>query len=153
MIFLSLGSNIGNKKENLDQAKSNLIINDIEIVKSSSYYTTEPWGNTNQDSFLNAVLEVKYADSAENLLETILKIEAKMGRIRKLKWEPRIIDIDILSFHNEIIQTTTLKLPHPFIAERLFVLEPWNEIAPNFVIPSIKKTIYELYTKLLAENQ
>lgn len=153
MIFLSLGSNIGNKKENLDQAKSNLIINDIEIVKSSSYYTTEPWGNTNQDSFLNAVLEVKFADSAENLLETILKIEAKMGRIRKLKWEPRIIDIDILSFHNEIIQTAALKLPHPFIAERLFVLKPWNEIAPNFVIPHIKKTVHELHTELLAENQ
>ena len=148
-VYLSLGSNMGDKRENLLEAIKKVgELENTEVVKSSTILETEPFGYIEQDNFLNACLEVKTLLTPQEFLSSILKIELDMGRVREIKWGPRVIDIDILFYDNEIIQEDNLAVPHPWICEREFVLEPLSEIAPNYVHPLERKTIMMLARKL-----
>ncbi|MCI7664866.1 MAG: 2-amino-4-hydroxy-6-hydroxymethyldihydropteridine diphosphokinase [Fusobacterium mortiferum] len=148
-VYLSLGSNIGNKRKNLMEAIRKIgELENTEVVKSSTILETEPFGYLEQDNFLNACLEVKTLMTAQEFLKEILQIELDMGRVREIKWGPRIIDIDILFYDKEIIEEDNLAVPHPWICEREFVLDPLSEIAPNYIHPLEKKTITMLARKL-----
>ncbi|WP_300358208.1 2-amino-4-hydroxy-6-hydroxymethyldihydropteridine diphosphokinase [Fusobacterium sp.] len=150
--YLSLGSNMGDKKKNLLDAIEK--INNLENTKVTSKSTileTEPFGYTEQDWFLNACIEIKTLFTPQELLEKLLSIELYMGRERIIKWGPRIIDLDILFFDDEIIQDKNLCVPHPWICERMFVLEPLCEIAPNLVHPLERKPISTLKRMLERE--
>ena len=126
-VYLLTGSNIGDSELNLLNA-SKFIQNQIgKVIASSHVYKTEPWGNKDQQLFLNQVLKVETELEPHQLLKTILEIENSMGRNRKIKWEPRIIDIDILFFNDEIIDQENLQIPHPLIHERRFTLIPLNK--------------------------
>ena len=141
---LLIGGNLGNRKENLSKAVS--LINEQcgALTRSSSIYETEAWGNTDQPSFLNQALEISTSLTARLLMRRVLRIEEEMGRIRKEKLGPRIIDIDILLFENEIHDLRFLKIPHPEMQNRRFVLVPLAEINSNLQHPVLKKTIAEL---------
>ena len=146
--FIALGSNMGDKKANLEQAIDKLRTRGIHILKESSVLATEPWGGVEQDSFANQVIEVETWLPAPVLLETLLVIESEMGRVREVHWGPRLIDLDLLFVEDQVIYTDELILPHPYIAERLFVLEPLVEIAPHFIHPILKQPIRYLVDQL-----
>ncbi|MGI6488207.1 MAG: 2-amino-4-hydroxy-6-hydroxymethyldihydropteridine diphosphokinase [Syntrophothermaceae bacterium] len=133
--YLSLGSNLGNKQLNLETACRMLEAEDIRITAASSVYITEPWGNTPQDDFLNQVLEVETTLQAEQLLTVIQNIEKRMGRVRSEHWGPRLIDIDIILFGEQVISSRNLTVPHPYLEQRAFVLIPLLEIAPEIHLP------------------
>ena len=141
---LLIGGNLGDRKENLLTAIS--LINEQcgTLTRSSSVYETEAWGKTDQPLFLNQALEISTSLNARQLMRKILKIEKEMGRVRKEKLGPRIIDIDILLFENEIHDLRFLKIPHPEMQNRRFVLVPLAEIDPTLQHPVFKKTIAEL---------
>ena len=141
---LLIGGNLGDRKENLLTAIS--LINEQcgPLTRSSSVYETEAWGKTDQPSFLNLALEISTSLNARQLMRKILKIEKEMGRVRKEKLGPRIIDIDILLYENEIHDLRFLKIPHPEMQNRRFVLVPLAEIDPTLQHPVLKKTIAEL---------
>ena len=151
-VFLSLGSNMGDRSANISQAVSLLTISDrIKVVKTSSFYETEPWGNKNQDWFVNAAMAIDTDYTPEELLNYCQNIEHQMGRIRKEneRWGQRAIDIDILMYDDKIISNgTTLNIPHPLMHLRAFVLVPMLEVKSDLVHPVFKKTIAELYDEL-----
>lgn len=148
-VYLSLGSNIGDRSNNLNTAIRYIEnLPDTFITKKSSILNTEPFGFTDQDDFLNMCLEIETQFTPHELLDELLAIEKKMGRIREFKWGPRNIDIDILFYDKEIINTHNLALPHPYIAERDFVLTPLSEIAGDFIHPKLKKSIKTLKNEL-----
>ena len=142
--YLLTGGNLGNRKENLSKAIS--LINEQcgSLTRSSSIYETEAWGITDQPSFLNQALEISTSLTARQLMRKVLKIEEEMGRVRKEKLGPRIIDIDILLYENEIHDLRFLKIPHPEMQNRRFVLVPLAEINSTLQHPILKKTIAEL---------
>ena len=143
-VFIGLGTNLDARFLNLENAIF-YIENEIgELLKKSSVYQTKAWGNTNQQDFLNQVIEIKTEYNVFEVLEKCLSIEAELGRIRKEKWGERLIDIDILYFNNEIIGEKNLKVPHPFIQDRNFVLVPMVEIAKGYIHPGFNKTNLEL---------
>ncbi len=145
IIYILLGSNMGESKKQLLKAAS-LIKKQIgSINRQSSLYSTAAWGNTNQPDFLNQVVIVNSKLSAEQTMQEILKIEKEMGRIRTRKNAPRIIDIDILFFNREIIESSTLFVPHPQLQNRRFVLVPLNELSPNLKHPVLQTTIHQLF--------
>lgn len=144
-IYLLLGSNLGDKKNNLKMACDGM--SSIgEITRRSSFYATAAWGNTAQDDFLNQAIELNTALPPHQLLEQLLAIETSLGRIRTEKWGPRTIDIDILFYRDEIINTATLRVPHPEIQNRRFALAPMNELAPGLLHPVLKRSIQDLLT-------
>ncbi len=150
--YLSLGSNIGDKKKNLLDAIEKIDnLENTKVTSKSTILETEPFGYTEQDWFLNACIEIKTLFTPQELLEKLLSIELYMGRERIIKWGPRIIDLDILFFDDEIIQDKNLCVPHPWICERMFVLEPLCEIAPNLVHPLERKPISTLKRMLERE--
>jgi 2-amino-4-hydroxy-6-hydroxymethyldihydropteridine diphosphokinase len=142
--YLLIGGNLGNRKENFSRAIS--LINEQcgSLTKSSSIYETEAWGRTDQPSFLNQAFEIVTDLNARQLMRKILKIEKIMGRVRKEKLGPRTIDIDILLFENEIHDLRFLKIPHPELQNRRFVLVPLAEINPGLQHPVLKKSIAQL---------
>ena len=142
--YLLLGSNMGNSHEKLLTAIKNIEDNIGTVKRRSGIYRTAAWGNTNQPDFLNQVIIVETAFTAIEVLQQILAIEKKMGRIRTIKNAPRIIDIDILFFNNEIISAKHLTIPHPEIHNRRFVLVPLNELSPNLKHPVLNKSIHRL---------
>jgi 2-amino-4-hydroxy-6-hydroxymethyldihydropteridine diphosphokinase len=144
LAYLLLGSNMGQSKALLANAADHIqqLIGPIQVL--SSIYKSDAWGKEDQDPFLNQVLLVETPLSAYDLLQSLLKIEQQMGRIRSVKWGARIIDIDILFYDNEQIQNDNLIIPHPALAERRFTLIPLNEIAPDFLHPVLNKTIASL---------
>ena len=141
-VYLSLGSNLGNRQANLDMALK-MLSERMRMGKVSSIYDTEPMGNTNQPRFLNLACEVFTHLSPEGLLALTKGIERRMGRYSR-SGEPRTIDIDIALYGDQVIDTRDLVVPHPKMAERSFVLIPIAEIAPDLVHPVLKKTIREL---------
>jgi 2-amino-4-hydroxy-6-hydroxymethyldihydropteridine diphosphokinase len=144
LVYILLGSNQGNTKQNLLLA-NNLIEKNIGVITIiSSLYETAAWGNTQQSAFLNQVILVRTKLLPKELLHQLLAIETQMGRIRTTKWEPRIIDLDILFYDNEVIEEVDLVIPHPFIQQRRFTLVPLLEIASNFMHPVLHKTMEEL---------
>lgn len=147
--YISLGSNIGDKKANLLNAIENIKkLENTEVTKVSTILETEPYGYTEQDMFLNACIEVKTLFTASELIKKLLEIEIFMGRKRIIKWGPRIIDLDILLFDNDIINTKNLVVPHPYMCDRMFVLEPLFEIAPYVIHPVKRASIMELKKEL-----
>jgi 2-amino-4-hydroxy-6-hydroxymethyldihydropteridine diphosphokinase len=135
VVFLSLGSNEGDKLHYLSSAKELLATDLGRIEKVSSIYETEAWGKTNQASFYNQVISLHTTLSPQDCLKKVLQIEQKLGRIRIEKWGSRIIDIDILFYDNKIVLDSNLKVPHPYIEQRNFVLQPLVEIAPTHIHP------------------
>jgi 2-amino-4-hydroxy-6-hydroxymethyldihydropteridine diphosphokinase len=147
-VFLGLGSNMGDRAANL-RAATNLIVNKIgKVAKKSHIYETQPWGNTEQEPFLNQIIMVNTMLDPRNLLDKISSIERELGRERrrdKEKWGPRTIDIDILFYGKRVVRDKGLEIPHPELHKRAFVLVPLMEIAPDLEHPILKKQIDELY--------
>ena len=151
-VIIAIGTNLGDKKENIKKAIEKIQENKIKVVKVSSIYETAPYGYTNQPAFLNCVLLGETALSPEELLKTLLTIEKEMGRVRKIHWGPRIIDLDIIFYDDLVINKPFLKIPHPDMQNREFVLKPIAEIAPCFVHPVFCKTVKTLYEELNNEK-
>ncbi len=132
---LGLGSNIGDKASNIDAAIEMIAAHgDVRVVAISRKYRSPPWGDLDQDWFVNACAGVDTELSPRELLARCQQVETEMGRVRLRKWGPRIIDVDILTYGNQTIREPDLIVPHPLIAERPFVLIPLADIAPNLII-------------------
>lgn len=142
--FLLTGGNMGEREQNLLAAIEHINQHCGLITNSSSLYETAAWGNTEQPAFLNQALELQTELTARQLMRRILKVEKLMGRVRKEKYGPRLIDIDILLYADEIHNYKLLKLPHPEMQNRRFALLPLAEIAPDIIHPVLQKTITEL---------
>jgi 2-amino-4-hydroxy-6-hydroxymethyldihydropteridine diphosphokinase len=142
--YLLTGGNMGNRQLNLAQAKELIAAQCGQVVAASALYETAAWGNTHQPAFLNQVLQLKTPLKARPLMRRLLQIEAQMGRIRKEKYGPRIIDIDILLFNGEIHQQRHLTIPHPQLPFRRFALLPLAELVPLLKHPVLKKGINNL---------
>ncbi|MCX6290854.1 MAG: 2-amino-4-hydroxy-6-hydroxymethyldihydropteridine diphosphokinase [Bacteroidetes bacterium] len=143
-ICLSLGSNVGDRVQHLKNAAAEIHKELGLVAAQSSVYETEPWGNSRQENFLNQVILIESSLLADEVMYRILMIEEKMGRRRTVKWEPRIIDIDILFFNDEIISKENLRVPHPSLHDRKFVLTPLAELIPEYIHPVLKKSILAL---------
>jgi 2-amino-4-hydroxy-6-hydroxymethyldihydropteridine diphosphokinase len=143
-----LGSNKGDMLLNLENAKKHVSDAAGKIFEVSSIYRTDPWGNKDQADFLNQIIVVSTTLNARELIKTLLEIEAQMGRERKVKWEPRLIDLDIIYFNDDIIQEPNLTIPHKHLHERRFVLQPLAEILPDMVHPVFGKNNKELLEAL-----
>ena len=153
-VYIILGSNLGDQLSNLQEACYFLKAKSIKVIASSPIYRTKAWGNVNQDDFLNVILNVETKLDANQLLNELLAIEILMGRVRgQLQWMPRLIDIDILYFNDEIIQLPNLKIPHPYIAERRFTLIPLNDLAPNFIHPKLNLSNNKLLQKCVDKSE
>lgn len=146
--WIALGTNMGNRQANLKKAVNTLNASGLTVKKASSVLETKAWGKTDQPDFLNQVVEVQSFEEPEDVLTILQRIEANMGRVRHEHWGPRPIDLDILLVDREIIQTDRLTVPHPYMTERDFVLEPLNEIAPFLLHPVYGKSIREIYSAL-----
>ena len=142
--YVALGSNLGDKEANLRKALELLEERGVEVVKTSSFICTEPYGVTDQPQFLNGVCEVRTSLVPLALLHTLLEIEQEMGRVRLRHWGERNIDLDLLLYEDVVMDTEELKLPHPDMQNRDFVLLPLAEIAPELVHPILQKSIEEL---------
>jgi 2-amino-4-hydroxy-6-hydroxymethyldihydropteridine diphosphokinase len=134
LVYLSLGTNLGNRLENLKQAMDRLKIFCKNVI-SSSVYETDPWGFEDQPVFYNQVVRMETILEPLPLLQEIKKIELEMGRIPTFQYGPRLIDIDILLYDRLMMNSPELKIPHPQMKSRAFVLTPLVEIAPDLVIP------------------
>ena len=146
---IALGSNLGDKEANLRRALELLDERGVEVVKVSTFICTEPYGVTDQPQFLNAVCQVRTSLEPVALLHTLLGIEQEMGRVRLRHWGERNIDLDLLLYEDVIMDTPELKLPHPDMQNRDFVLLPLAEIASEFIHPVLHKSIDELKENLV----
>jgi 2-amino-4-hydroxy-6-hydroxymethyldihydropteridine diphosphokinase len=145
VIYLSLGSNLGDRLVNLRNAIA-FLPPKVQSVVQSSIYETEPWGYSDQPAFLNQIIKAETALDPLDLLAFLKEIELSMGRQETFRFGPRLIDLDILFYDNLILDTPKLTIPHPRIAERAFVLIPLADIAPDLYHPVFNKTIQELKT-------
>ena len=142
--FIGLGTNQGNRLEHLKQARQLIEERLGKIKRVSPIYETAAWGLEDQADFLNQVILISSILNPTDVLQSALNIEAEIGRIRLKKWGPRIIDIDILFAENQVLNLDQLTLPHPLIQERNFVLQPLVDLSPNFVHPTLNKTMFQL---------
>ena len=144
VIYLALGSNLADRTSYLKAAVSGLMRHGVEMIRSSSLYHTEPKELLDQPWFLNSVLEAAATLQPRNLLEVCLEVERENGRIRAESNGPRTLDVDIIFYGDQIVETPELVVPHPRYVTRRFVLEPLAEIAPSFRDPVRKITVREL---------
>ena len=151
-VFIAIGSNLGDREENIIDAINLLIANGVDVKNISSIIETKPYGNVKQPDFLNCVVDAYTALPPRMLLETLKAIEKQLGRTRTIHWGPRTIDLDIIFYDELVIDTPDLKIPHPDMQNRLFVLEPLNQLAPNFVHPVLNKTVRELLVELRSKK-
>ena len=152
--YIGFGSNLGNRLNNCRNAIQALAeLPPCSLIKTSSFYETSPVGLVEQPAFINGVVLLETAEDAHWLLRQMLEIEDTFGRIRTLKWGPRSIDLDLLFFDDQIINTPELSVPHPLLHERRFVLEPLNEVAPNFRHPALGKSVADLRRELKDGDQ
>lgn len=144
--YLSVGSNLGQRYENLIETKRLLGgLREIEILRCSPFYETEPEGVAEpQGRFLNAVWEIKTGLSAPDLLRETQRIETELGRTRPYANAPRTVDIDILFYGEDVIETGELQVPHPRLGERYFVLKPLSDLVPNLKHPQLEKNVSQL---------
>lgn len=147
--YVALGSNLGDKKKNLQRALMLLMQQGVEVLQVSGYFATEPYGVTDQPQFLNAVCRVRTNLEPVALLRTLLATELTMGRVRLRHWGERNIDLDLLLYEDVVLDTPRLRLPHPDMQNRDFVLLPLAEIAPELKHPTLQKTICELKEDLM----
>lgn len=143
-VFLLLGSNLGDRYRNLEDAAHAINEQAGQIVRKSSIYSTAAWGNAAQPDFYNQAIEVLTRHEPESLLTVLLSIEAALGRVRRERWGERVIDIDVLLCGDLVISSPTLTVPHPEMQNRRFALVPLAEIADGVVHPKLQKTIDEL---------
>ena len=150
-VFIGLGSNRGDRENNLNQAIKQLGEKAGKVVKVSSVYETQPWQMNDDTQFLNQAIEMETGLSADVLMKTILGIEESMGRVRgkSAGYEPRTIDIDILFFNSDIIESDLVTVPHPQLHKRRFVLEPLVELSPDYVHPQLKKALKQLLAETI----
>ena len=146
--YLALGSNLGNKFENIEKAKFELQRHDIKIIKSSSNFLSVSWPDPSKPKFINLVLRIKTSLSAIELLKTCKLIERKLGRVRSKKNDPRCCDIDIIDYDQMIVKKINLTLPHPRMSMRAFVLLPLFEINKSWKHPESKINIVKLINSL-----
>lgn len=147
--YLSIGSNIEDREKNIHDA-CNLLKREkgVNILSVSSIYETDPVGYTDQGKFLNIAVKVETELIAEDLLDKCLQIEKEMGRTRKIRWGPRTIDLDILLYNNENIETEKLIVPHPRMHERAFVLVPLLEIDPAVQLPNATTPLHQILDEI-----
>jgi 2-amino-4-hydroxy-6-hydroxymethyldihydropteridine diphosphokinase len=143
-IYLLLGTNLGNREGYLAAARAALATRAGHLDRVSALYETAAWGHTEQPAFLNQAVALSSALDAQALLEVMLEIEQSLGRERREHWGPRVIDIDLLLYHQQVIDTSTLQVPHPRMSLRRFALMPLAEIAGNAEHPVLHKKISEL---------
>ena len=147
--YIGFGSNLGDKISQCEKAISEILITDChKLLAKSSLYKTQPLGYTSQDWFVNGVIKIETNLEAPDLLRTLKTIEFQLGRTETFRWGPRTIDLDILFFDDIEIHTGELRIPHPLIQNRQFVLIPLAEIDPTLVHPVLKKTLQELLNNL-----
>ena len=144
IVFLQLGSNLGKRELLLQDAIAAIEDRVGEVVEKSKVYESTPWRMEGQENYLNQIVKVKTELLADDVLFTILDIEKELGRIRIEKWGERLIDIDIIFYNDSIIETAQLCVPHKHMHERMFVLAPLHNIAPDMVHPKYNKTVDEL---------
>ena len=152
--FVAFGSNLGDKEKFIDEAIEALSnLPQINIVAISDKIVTEPYGNVEQDVFLNGVMKIETLISADELLQILQKVEEHAGRERKIHWGPRTLDLDIIFYDDDIISEDDLIVPHPDMKNRDFVLKPLMQIAPYKLHPVYRKTISDMYVELMAKKQ
>ncbi|MBP2033919.1 dihydroneopterin aldolase/2-amino-4-hydroxy-6-hydroxymethyldihydropteridine diphosphokinase [Clostridium algifaecis] len=147
--YIGIGSNIGNKSDNIN--KSIEIVNNssyCKVVDVSSYYETKPVGYLDQDNFVNCAVKIKTLLTPEELISFLMKVEKNLKRERNIRWGPRTIDLDVLLYDDVISSSREVIIPHPRMHERLFVLKPLSEIAPYVIHPILRKRIIELYDEV-----
>ena len=148
-VYIGIGSNIGDKEKNINDAIAIILKNDMNIlVEKADLIETKPVGYTNQDNFINTVIHIKTLLKPDKLMEELLKIEILLKRERIIKWGPRTIDLDILLYDNIISCDKNIVIPHPKMHERLFVLKPLMDIAPFIIHPLLNKRIIDLYEEV-----
>src|SRR5690606_4770572 len=150
-VYLLLGANLGNRFDQMRAAFQEIGEQIGAVVRCSSLYETAAWGMNDDPSYLNQVILVETALEPLAVLKRINKIEEKLGRIRNLKWEARLIDSDILFYDDRVISTPELSVPHPYLHLRRFTLIPLNEIAPDLLHPVLKKNTKDLLKELQDE--
>jgi 2-amino-4-hydroxy-6-hydroxymethyldihydropteridine diphosphokinase len=149
MVYLSLGSNLGDRAKMLRQAIATLNnLSQLRVLRSSAIYETEPWDLTSQPKFLNIVVEIETALEPLELLNTVKTMELRLGRKVSRRWGPRCIDIDLVLWGAKVLHTSALTLPHERFRERAFVLTPFAELAPEAVDPETGLTVAELAGRL-----
>ena len=156
LAYILMGGNLGDREENLRQARIAIEQKCGPITLVSALYETEAWGLQDQGAFLNQALELRTTMGAEDMLDTLLSIELSMGRVRDVKYGPRIIDIDIIFYNQEVVNLPRLVVPHPQLHLRRFALEALAEIASGYIHPIFNKTVSQLLaecTDTLAVNK
>ena len=152
-IYLGIGSNLGNKKRNIENTKSNLLKNNINILECSSYYESLSWPNPKNPKFLNIVVKIKTHLTPLKLIKKCKEIETRLGRKKMPKNSPRVCDIDIIDFNGLVLENKLLKLPHPRSHIRNFVLYPIKEIDPKWIHPIFKKNVDFLINELSQKSR
>ncbi len=152
IVYLGIGSNIGNKEHNCEEAIKRLKNNSIKIAERSSLYETKPVGGPPQENYLNGVVKIETELSPEHLMGSLKEIEKYMGRVSSERNHPRVIDLDILFYDDLVVSEENLVIPHPGMQDRCFVLRGLAEIAPEVAHPVLGKTVRELYETVIATN-
>jgi 2-amino-4-hydroxy-6-hydroxymethyldihydropteridine diphosphokinase len=152
--YIGIGSNMGDPQQNCLEAIEWIgALDECRIISVSGFYLTEPVGVVAQDWYVNSAVSVSTAMPARDLLKALLQVEKDMGRVRIEKWGPRVIDLDLLLYHDEMLDEPEIKVPHPLMHMRKFVMVPMMELAPDLVHPVFGKTMTELCREITGEGQ
>jgi dihydroneopterin aldolase/2-amino-4-hydroxy-6-hydroxymethyldihydropteridine diphosphokinase len=152
IVYIGIGSNLGNREKNCFRAIELLEKKGITVKKRSSLYETKPWGLIDQPLYLNMAIEIETDLNPVQLLEVLKNIEKEVGREKSYQWGPRILDLDILLFDDVVVQVENLEIPHPLMHERYFVLKPLCEIAPGVRHPILKMNACELLQQVVEKT-